>query len=160
MNNEQNKKSNAGRVATYLNFPGNTEEAFNFYKEVFRGEFIGRGLQKFGDIQLPDGQPDMSDDDKNLILHAELSITGGHVLMATDAPESLGFQLEYGNNMHINIEPGTREETDRLFKELSEGGEVIMPLQDMFWGAYFGSFRDKYGVNWMLNHQDGDTDFL
>jgi len=73
--------------------------------------------------------------------------------MATDAPESMGFKIQPGNNMHINLEPGSREETERLFVALSEGGVVTMPLQDIFWGAYFASFTDKYGVNWMLNYQ-------
>jgi uncharacterized glyoxalase superfamily protein PhnB/uncharacterized protein YndB with AHSA1/START domain len=150
---KQNKTSSKARVATYLNFPGKTEEAFNFYKKVFRGEFVGNGLQRFGDIDLPKEQPPMSEKDKKLIIHAELKILGGHILMATDAPESMGFKMEYGNNMHINLEPETREETERLFNELTAGGEVIMPLQDMFWGAYFASFRDKFGINWMLNFQ-------
>ncbi len=150
---KQNKTSNRARVTTYLNFPGKTEEAFSFYKTVFKGEFTGRGLQRFGDIAAPDGAPAMSEADKKLIIHIELTIMGGHVLMATDAPESMGFTLTYGNNMHINLEPQTREETDRLFNELSEGGTVSMPLQDMFWGAYYGSLQDKYGINWMLHYQ-------
>lgn len=149
----ENKTTNRARVASYLNFPGNTEEAFLFYKKVFGGEFTGRGLQRFGDITMPEGAPPMSESDKKLIIHAELTILGGHVLMATDAPESMGFKVVSGNNMHINLEPDSREETERLFKELSAGGEVSMPLQDMFWGAYFASFKDKYGINWMLNFQ-------
>lgn len=147
------KTSNKARVTTYLNFPGNTEEAFNFYKKVFNGKFTGNGLRRFGDVELPAGLPPMSDADKKLIIHAELTILGGHVLMATDAPESRGFKVDRGNNMHINLEPETREETERIFKELSAGGTVTMPLQDMFWGAYYASFQDKYGINWMLNHQ-------
>jgi len=145
------------RVTTYLNFPGNTEEAFNFYKKVFRGHFTGHGLQRFGDFELPEGEAPLSDADKNLIIHAELTILGGHALMATDAPESMGFHVEYGNNMHINIEPESREETTRLFDELSEGGHINMPLEDMFWGAYYGSFTDKYGINWMLNYQNPNS---
>lgn len=147
------KPDNRARVTTYLNFPGNTEEAFNFYREVFNGTFTGKGLTRFGDIEMPAGAPPMNEADKKLIIHAELTILGGHVLMATDAPESMGFKLQPGNNMHINLEPETKEETERLFKALSEGGNVTMPLQDMFWGAYFASFSDKYGINWMLNHQ-------
>jgi uncharacterized glyoxalase superfamily protein PhnB/uncharacterized protein YndB with AHSA1/START domain len=147
------KKDNKARVTTYLNFPGNTEEAFNFYKKVFRGEFSGNGLTRFGDANLPDGHPPMNDADKKLILHAELTILGGHVLMATDAPESMGFKLQTGNNMHINLEPESREETERLFNELSAGGKVSMPLADMFFGAYFGELTDKYGINWMLTYQ-------
>lgn len=146
----QNNTNNVSRVTTYLNFPGKTEEAFNWYKAIFNGEFTGVGLRRFGDIEMPAEIP-MDDTTKKLIIHAELTISGGHVLMATDSPESMGFKMEYGNNMHINIEPGSREETQRLFNALSEGGNVTMPLNDMFWGAYFGSLTDKYGINWMFN---------
>ena len=148
---KQLKTNNMARVSTYLNFPGNTEEAFNFYKTVFHSEFHGGGIQRFGDIPAPEGMPPLSDEDKKLILHVELPILGGHILMATDAPESMGFKVEYGNNIHINLEPDTREETKRLYEALSDGGKVTMELQDMFWGAYFGSCTDKYGINWMFN---------
>ena len=148
---KQLKTNNMARVSTYLNFPGNTEEAFNFYKTVFGGEFHGGGIQRFGDIASPEGMPPLSDGDKKLILHVELSILGGHILMATDAPESMGLKVDYGNNIHINLEPETRKETKRLYEALSDGGKVTMELQDMFWGAYFGSCTDKYGVNWMFN---------
>jgi PhnB protein len=147
------KINNMARVTTYLNFPGKTEEAFNFYKKVFNGEFTGIGLKRFGDTEMPAGMPPMSDADKKLIIHAELTIMSGHVLMATDSPESMGFNMQHGNNMHINLEPESKEETKRLFDALSENGNITMPLEDMFWGAYFGSFTDKYGINWMLNFQ-------
>ncbi len=147
------KTSNKARVTTYLNFPGNTEEAFHFYKKVFNGEFTGKGLTHFSDVVMPEGAPPLTEEHKKLILHAELTILGGHVLMATDAPESMGFELKRGNNMHINLEPETREETKRLFDALSEGGKIVMPLADMFFGAYFGELTDKYGINWMLNYQ-------
>jgi PhnB protein len=146
------KNGNKPRVTTYLNFNGNTEEAFLFYKKVFNGKFTGKKLTHVGDVALPAEVPHMNEVDKKLILHAELEILGGHVLMATDAPESMGFKLHTGNNMHINVEPATREETERLFNELSEGGEIEMPLADMFFGAYYGSFTDKYGIKWMLHH--------
>ena len=139
------------RVSTYLNFPGNTEAAFTFYKTIFGGEFHGGGIQRFGDIPSPEGMPALSEEDKKLILHVELPILGGHILMATDAPESMGLKVDYGNNIHINLEPDTRQETKRLYDALSDGGKVTMELQDMFWGAYFGSCTDKYGVNWMFN---------
>jgi PhnB protein len=150
---KEGKTGNAPRVTTYLNFPGKTEEAFLYYKQVFKGEFTGIGLQRFGDIPAPADAPPMSEEDKKLIIHAELTILGGHVLMATDAPESMGFKLQQGNNMHINVEPSSREETKRLFDGLAEGGSVTMPLADMFWGAYFGSLTDRYGINWMFNCQ-------
>lgn len=139
------------RTSIYLNFPGNTEEAFNFYRDIFRSEFHG-GIHRFGDIPAAEGQPPISEQDKKLVLHVELPITGGQMLMATDAPESMGFKVQPGNNMHINLEPDSREETKRLFEALAEGGTITMPLQDMFWGAYYGSCTDKYGINWMVNH--------
>lgn len=148
---KQLKTNNMSRVSTYLNFPGNTEAAFNFYKTVFGGEFNGGGLQRFGDIPAAAGHPPLSEADKKLILHAELTILGGHVIMATDAPESLGFTLTPGNNMHIHLEPDTRKETKRLYDSLSHGGKVTMELMDMFWGAYYGSCTDKFGINWMFN---------
>jgi PhnB protein len=139
------------RVTTYLNFPGKTEEAFNFYKKIFKTEFSGKGIQRFGDIPAEAGHPPVSDIIKNMILHVELPIVGGHVLMATDAPSEMGFTLTQGNNMHICLEPETRKETKRLFDALSEGGVITMPLEDMFFGAYFGECTDKYGINWMFN---------
>jgi len=148
------KTNNKARTTTYLNFPGNTEDAFNFYKDVFKTAFHGKGIQRFGDVQGVEGMPPLSEADKKLILHIELPITGGHILMATDAPETMGFKLNQGNNMHVNIEPETKEETKRLFDALSEAGVVTMPLQDMFWGAYFGSCTDKYGINWMFSYNN------
>lgn len=151
---KQLKTTKMARVSTYLNFPGNTEEAFNFYKTIFKTEFSGNGIQRFGDIEAPEGAPPMSEADKKLIIHVELPILGGHIIMATDAPESMGFKVETGNNMIINLEPDTKAETERLFKALSAGGKVTMDLQDMFWGALFGTCTDKYGINWMFNYSD------
>lgn len=139
------------RVSTYLNFPRNTEEVFNFYKSVFGGEFSGGGIARFRDIPSAEGIPPLAEEDKNLIMHIELPIVGGHILMGTDAPESMGFNVKYGNNVHINLETDTREETKRLFDALSEGGKITMELQVTFWGAFYGSCTDKYGVQWMFN---------
>lgn len=137
-------------VSTYLNFKRETEEAFNFYKSVFGGEFEGE-INRMGDVPLQPGQPPIAEADKNLVMHVSLKILAGHRLMGTDAPESMGFTLNQGNNVYINLEPDTRAETDKLFAALSEGGKVEMPLQEMFWGDYFGSLRDKFGVQWMFN---------
>ena len=139
------------RVGTYLNFPRNTEEVFNYYKSIFGGEFGGPGIARFGDIPPSEGVPQLSVEDKHLVMHIELPILGGHVLMGTDAPESMGFQVNPGNNIHINLEPDTKAETKRLFDALSFGGKITMELQDMFWGAYYGSCTDKFGVQWMFN---------
>lgn len=138
-------------VSTYLNFSRNTEEAFNFYKSVFGGEFFGDGIMRMGDIPPMEGQPPLSEEDKNLVMHVELKILGVHSLMGTDAPESMGFTMNFGNNSYINLQPDTRVETKRLFDALSAGGQVTMDLQDMFWGDYFGSCTDKFGVQWMFN---------
>ncbi len=137
-------------VSTYLNFARNTEEAFNYYKSVFGTEFEGE-INRFDGVPPQEGQPPLADDDKNLVMHVCLPILGGHRLMGTDAPDSMGFTLNQGNNFYINLEPDTREETDSLFKALSENGEVEVEPQEMFWGAYFGSCTDQFGVKWMFN---------
>lgn len=141
------------RVNTYLNFIRNTEEAFNFYKTVFNGEFEGE-ISRFGDIPPQEGMPALPEADKNLVMHIALKIMGGHVIMGTDAPESLGFKVNFGNNVYISLEPDTREETKRLYDAISKDGVVEMELQDTFWGAYYGSCKDKYGVQWMFNCPD------
>ncbi len=138
-------------VSTYLNFPGNTEEAFNFYKTVFGGEFFGNGIMRFKDIPPSPGNPPMPDADGHMVMHVELRILNSHSLMGTDAPESMGFKVNFGNNSYINLQPDTRKETKALFDTLSAGGKVSMDLQDMFWGDYFGSCTDKFGVQWMFN---------
>lgn len=138
------------RVSTYLNFPGNTEEVFAFYKTVFGTEY-SCDIARFSDGPVCEDMPPLSEADKNLVLHVELPILGGHVLMGTDASETMGARCVAGNNVHINLEPDTRAEADRLFAALSEGGKVEMPLQDMFWGDYFAAFSDKFGTHWMIN---------
>ena len=144
------KRKTMASTSTYLNFSRNTEEAFIFYKSVFGGEFFGTPM-RFGDIPPMEGMPPIAEEDKNLIMHIELAIVGGHMLMGTDAPESFGFTVNFGNNVHINLQPDTREETKTLFDALSVGGKSTMPLQDMFWGDYYGSCTDKFGVQWMFN---------
>jgi PhnB protein len=150
----ENRKGTKARVCSYLNFAGNTEEAFKFYRAVFKTEFVGKGIQRFGEIPAGGDNPPVADSIKNMVLHVELPITGGHILMGTDAPKEMGFTLTTGNNMHICVEPETREEAKRLFDALAVGGTVSMPLRDMFFGAYFGELTDQYGINWMINHQN------
>lgn len=147
------KKGNTGvRVSTYVNFPGNADEAMHFYRDIFKTEFI-QGIQRFADLPADPAQPPMAEGVKNMVLHCELPLIGGHVLMATDAPAEMGFTVTSGNNMHINLDTGSRAEAERIFNALSAGGKITMPLQEMFWGAYFGSLTDKYGINWMVNAQ-------
>lgn len=138
------------RTNTYLNFTGRTEEAFNFYRVVFGTEF-SMPIQRMSDAPAGPGMPPLSDAEKKLVMHVELPIVGGHILMGTDALESMGHKVVVGTNVSISLEPDTREETTRLFRALADGGKVTMELQDMFWGAYYGAVTDKFGVQWMVN---------
>jgi PhnB protein len=138
------------RVSTYLNFPRSTEEAFRFYSAVFQSELSGP-IARFGEVPPSPDMPPVADADKTLVMHVELPILAGHVLMGTDAPESMGFRLTPGNNVYVNLEPDTRAETDRLFNALAEGGKVEMALAEMFWGGYYGSLEDRFGIRWMFN---------
>ena len=130
----------------YLNFLGNTENAFNFYKSAFGGEFTM--FQRFKDI--PDGDK-MLPADQNKIMHVSLDIGKGNVIMGTDMLESAGHKLTEGNNFSISINTNSKEEADKIYKALSAGGTIEMPLADSFWGAYFGMFKDKFGIQWMVN---------
>ncbi|MEO8764788.1 MAG: VOC family protein [Ginsengibacter sp.] len=132
-------------INTYLNFNGNTEEAFNFYKSIFGGEF--RTLQRFKDT--PDADK-ISANEQEKVMHVALPI-GDNVLMGTDVGGGMP-DVTFGTNSSISIEATSFDEANKLFDGLSTGGKVGMPLQKMFWGAYFGFFTDKYGVQWMINH--------
>ena len=131
----------------YLNFNGNTEEAFNFYKSVFGGEFIT--LQRFRDTPEADKIP-ANEQDK--IMHVALPIGQGNILMATDALESMGQKLVAGNNITLSINADSEAEADKLFNALAVGGQVSMPLEKAFWGAYFGMLTDQFGIQWMVNY--------
>ena len=138
------------RVSTYLNFMGNTEAAFNFYREVFGTEFEGP-IMRIGDTPPDPSMPPLTDAEQQMVMHVELPILGGHMLMATDMIESMGHELRLGNNVTINLEPDSRAETERLYAALSDGSSDCTGLQDMFWGAYWGSCQDRFGVRWMFN---------
>jgi PhnB protein len=138
------------RVSTYLNFAGTTFEAFEFYRSVFGTEYLGP-VMRMGDVPPAPDMPAMSEAEQQLVMHIELPILGGHVLMATDVVESMGHQLQVGNNVSINLETHDRAETDRLYAALSEGATEASGMMDMFWGAYWGSCCDRYGVRWMFN---------
>ena len=138
-------------VSTYLNFNRQTEEAFEFYRSVFGTEFPGP-IMRYGDLPPAPGAPPMSEADRKLVMHVMLPILGGHVLMGTDVPDSIGRPaLVQGTNVHINLQPDTRGETDRLFHALSEGGKVDHAMHEMFWGDYFGTLTDRFGTSWMFN---------
>jgi len=130
----------------YLNFDGKAEEAFNFYKSVFGGEFTF--FAKMGDTPESDK---LTEEEKNRVMHVALPINEHTILMASDCVPSAGHVLKEGNNMYINLNAESREDADRLFNGLSAGGTIEMPMDDMFWGDYFGSFKDRFGIQWMVN---------
>lgn len=136
------------RLHSYLNFAGNAEEAFVFYKSVFGGEFSS--AVRFKDLPMEDVTIPQEDEDK--IMHISLPIGEDSVLMASDVLESLGQQLVEGNNVYVSVDPDSREEAGRIFTALSEGAEIEMPIADQVWGDYFGSLKDKFGVRWMVNY--------
>lgn len=140
------------KLNPYLNFDGKAEEAFNFYKSVFGGEFKG-GIHRMGEAP---GTEKLSDDEKNRVMHIALPI-GGDLLMASDIIPSMGHKLVEGNNNYVSLFPDSKEEATRLFNGLSAGGSIEMPLEDTFWNAYFGSFTDKFGIHWMVNYEEEAT---
>ena len=138
------------RVNSYLSFPGNTEEAFNFYKDVFGTEFIS--LTRMKDMPLPAGAPALAQSDANKIMNIQLPITNGHVLMATDALESLGHKVNVGNNVTISLDLDSVEEAERIYSKLmTNSPENSGPLANMPWGAIWGSCLDQYGIRWMVS---------
>lgn len=138
------------KVNPYLNFNGNTEEAFHFYRSVFGGNFTA--LQRFKDI--PPGEQKMPSSEGERIMHIALPIGNGTILMGSDISESMGHVLIVGNNNYISLHPESKVDAERLFKALSAGGKVEIPLEKMFWGSYFASFADKFGVRWMINYDE------
>ncbi len=136
------------KLNIYLNFVGNTEEAFNFYKSVFGGEF--NKLVRFKDMTMEG--VDIPPEDQNKIMYIDLPMGKDSILMATDTLESLGQKLVQGNNIYISVHPESREEAERIFGALSNGGTIEMPIADQPWGTYYGSFTDIFGVQWMVNY--------
>jgi PhnB protein len=133
-------------VNPYLTFNGTCEEAFNFYKSVFGGDFAFAG--KFAD--MPSQYP-IAESEKNKIMHISLPI-GNTVLMGSDAVEGFGGIPKSGDNFSVSINTDSEEEATRIFNGLSVGGKVTMPLNKTFWGALFGMFTDKFGIHWMVNY--------
>ncbi|MFD1143187.1 VOC family protein [Larkinella insperata] len=138
------------RFNPYLNFNGNTEEAFNFYKSVFGGEFVM--VQRFKEMQQTPGMGQVSEEDANKILHIALPLSKNTILMGTDALESMGQRLVVGNNFYLSVSTDTKEQADQFFKALSDGGLVEMPMDITFWGAYYGSLTDKFGIQWQISY--------
>jgi len=130
-------------VNTFINFPGNCEEAFDFYKQVFETEYVG------GIIRLGEAAPEAA---QNMIAHIALPTIGGHILNGADAPKEMGFDLVVGGNIYLMLEPDDRTSTDRLFDRLSKGGQIVQPLEVQPWGSYYGICVDKYSTKWVLNY--------
>lgn len=133
-------------INPHINFNGNAEEAFNFYKSVFGGEFAT--IMRFKDMPSPENP--VSANEANKIMHIALPI-GKNILMGNDVPEILGRVNENENRSKISISAQSREEADKLFNGLSTGGTIEMPIGESPWGSYFGMFRDKYGIEWMVD---------
>jgi PhnB protein len=136
------------KLHSYLNFAGNAQEAFDFYKSVFRAEFSS--VVRFGDFPMEGVTIPKEDEDK--VMHIALPIGKDNILMASDVLESLGQQLVQGNNVYVSVHPDSRDEADRIFADLSEGAEIEMPIADQAWGDYYGALKDKFGVQWMVNY--------
>lgn len=137
------------RVNTYLNFQGQSEEAFTFYAKVFGTEISM--LTRFSDMP-GGGTENLAAGEAEMVMHAELPIIAGHLLMATDMLESMGHQTRIGNNTTICLDVDSREEADRIYGSLAEGGSEGSPMADMPWGAYWGVILDRYAIRWMVNH--------
>jgi PhnB protein len=139
------------KLNPYLNFDGKAEEAFQLYQSVFGGELT---VMKMSSAP---GLENLSEEERNLMMHISLPMGDGQILMASDCLKSQGQVLKQGNNNYISLTPDSRAEADRIFAALSEGGVIEMPMEDMFWGDYFGSFQDKYGICWMINFPNQQT---
>jgi PhnB protein len=138
-------------INPYLGFNGNCEEAFEFYKSVFGGEYTM--ISRFKDVPAESGMQ-VSESEQDNIMHVGLPVGKENVLMGSDQPESMG-KTEFGNNVSISVQVDSESEADKIFKDLSAGGKVTMPMTKAFWNAYFGMCTDKFGVHWMVNHDYG-----
>jgi PhnB protein len=139
-------------VNVYLNFEGNCEEAFNFYKSIFGGEFSYLG--RFKDMPPQEGIPPVTAEEGEKIMHVSLPISKETILMASDTGGEWCAKVTQGNNFSVSINTDSQKEADRLFNGLSAGGKVTMPMEKTFWGSYFGMFTDKFGINWMVSFDE------
>jgi PhnB protein len=142
-------------VNVYLTFMGNCQEAFNFYRSVFGGDFPYVG--KFKDMPPQEGTPPMSDEMGEKIMHISLQISKETAIMGSDTGGEWAPNFKQGNNFSISINAESKEEADRLFNGLAEGGKITMPLSKVFWGDYFGMLEDKFGINWMMSFDEGSN---
>ncbi|MFD1095563.1 VOC family protein [Salegentibacter chungangensis] len=136
-------------VNVYLTFNGDCMEAFDFYKSALGGEFSN--VSRFSEMPRQEGMPEISEEEKNRIMHIALPISKETVLMGSDTGGEWAKHFKKGNNFSVSVHTDKKEESDRIFNELSKDGEVMMPMENTFWGSYFGMFTDKFGINWMVS---------
>lgn len=139
-------------VNVYLTFNGNCREVFEFYKSVFGGEYSYFGT--FGEMPQDENSQPLSDEDAKKVMHVSLPISKETCLMGSDIIGEQSLSFKEGNNFSISINAESRDEADKLFNALSAGGQITMPMNNTFWGAYFGMFSDKFGINWMVNFDE------
>jgi len=139
------------KIHAYLNFEAKTEEAFRFYEKVLGGKLTE--MYRFG-MMPPQGGFELTPEQKNRVMHVGLQLPDGQMLMGSDMLPGMGPKRVEGNNFSISVHPTSRQEADRIFGALAEGGTISMPMADQFWGDYFGSLTDRFGVNWMVNYTD------
>ncbi len=142
------------KVNAYMTFNGDCEEAFSFYKSVFGGEFLYIGRYK--DVPPTDRQTFRLENDEK-IMHVSLPISKETILMGCDSTEAYGQGTIFRNNISLSINLDNKEEADRLFNELSVGGQIKMSMSQTFWGAYFGMFTDRFGINWLINCDSNES---
>ena len=139
------------KIHPYLNFDNKTEEAFRFYERALGGKLTE--IHRFGSMPPQDGF-ELTPEQKALVMHVGLVLPDGEMIMASDTMPGMGPRRVEGNNISISVHPGSKQEADRVFKALTEGGTITMPIADQFWGDYFGSLTDRFGINWMVNYTD------
>jgi PhnB protein len=137
------------KIHPYLNFDSRTEEAFRFYEKALGGKLTE--IHRFGSMP-PQSGFELSPEQKALVMHVGLELPDGQMIMASDMIAGMGPQRVEGNNISISVHPASRQEADRIFSALAEGGTITMPIADQFWGDYFGSLTDRFGINWMVNY--------
>ena len=140
------------KIHPYRNFEGKTEEAFRFYEKVLGGKLTE--IYRFGAMPSQGGGPELTPEQKNMVMHVGLMLSDGQMIMASDMLPGMGPKRVEGNNFSISVHPDSRQEADRIFNALAEGGTITMPIADQFWGDYFGSLVDRFGINWMVNYSD------
>jgi PhnB protein len=142
-------------VNPYIYFNGSAEEAFNFYKSIFGGEF--QAVQRLSDMPDSPEMPPMPESEKKKIVHISLPIGKGNVLMASDVFAVFGQSKAEGNNVHLSLEADSKKEADQIFSALAAGGQITMPLANQFWGSYYGMLTDKFGIQWMMSFNEKGT---